>query len=332
MEPRWQWDAYSLRPVYNPQGRFYSYAPSVIGNGATEHIWSCRNAQEGVIRDHIFYTRRVRGAVMESRSVLAGGATGAWDSFHTCDPSVIQTRIRYGGEVFHYAMFYLGNDVNASRHNQIGLAVAGRIIGPWRKFPLPLVRSTNPQDWGVGQPSALSVNRRGRILLFYTRGDGLGTRAFFRELDLADLNFPVVGEEKLVTTNGLTGRDGAPDWLNNFDVVLDAARHRFYIVREQHPYPQSHPAYIGARLQIASINADALTKGGGVWRVENTITPEFTGFARNHNAGFKRSAWGALCKTNQISVVFARSCAAGSDGECPTPEWSYDLWEVTANR
>lgn len=328
----WQWDAYSLRPVYHPQGRFYVYAPAVIVDGATEHIWSCQNAQDGVIRDHIFYTRRVRGVVVENRAVLAASAVGTWDSFHTCDPSVVRTRIRYGGEVFHYAMLYLGNDVDASRHNQIGVAFARQVGGPWRKFPMPLVRSDEAQAWGVGQPSALSLDQHGRVLLFYTRGDHLGTRACFRELDLADVDKLVLGAERSVTTAGLTGRNGAADWLNNFDVAFDREQHRFYMVREQHPYPPSHPGYIGASLQIVSMDAAALWNGHGTWRVETSITPELTGFARNHNAGFKRSAAGTLPATNQLAVVFARSCAAGSGVECATPEWSYDLWEMTAQR
>ncbi len=77
VQSRWRPEAASLRPVHNPPERSYSYAPSVIVDGATEHIWSCQNTQPGVIRDHIFYTRRVRGVIRESRSVLSAGLAGA---------------------------------------------------------------------------------------------------------------------------------------------------------------------------------------------------------------------------------------------------------------
>lgn len=100
-----QWDHYSIRPVLNPQGQFYTYAPSVVVEGTTEHIWSCRNATEGIIRDHIFYTRRRKGIEVESRSVLPPGSPGAWDSYHVCDPSVVKSRVVYNKVAYGYLMF-----------------------------------------------------------------------------------------------------------------------------------------------------------------------------------------------------------------------------------
>ncbi|MBW3621884.1 MAG: hypothetical protein KY468_00565 [Armatimonadetes bacterium] len=324
-----QWDRTSLRPVYGPEGRYYTYAPSVIVEGTTEHIWSCRNPEDGVIRDHIFYTRRVRGVVRESRSVLSAGPPGAWDSYHTCDPSVVKSRVNYNGVAYRYVMFYLGNDVDASRHNQIGVAFAKRPGGPWTKHPDPLVPFTSTEHWGVGQPSAVSLDDRGRILLFYTRGDPSGTRAYRRELRLGDMERRIVGEAVPVTAHGLTGTNGLADWLNNFDLAYDPKRDRFFLVREQHPYPTTHPSYIGASLQVASIDGASIRKGGGTWRVEGAITPDLTGFPRNHNGGFKRTREGNLPESTRLSVVFARSCIRTEEYNCETPEWSYDLWEVT---
>lgn len=323
------WDLYSLRLVLHRPGEFYEYAPSVIADGNVEHIWSCQNAEAGVIRDHIFYTKRVKGAVVENRSVLEGGPAGTWDSFHTCDPSVLKTRVVYDGVKYDYIMFYLGNDVNASRHNQIGAAFAKSIGGPWKKYLAPIVTSDDPHAWGVGQPSAINLDSHGRILLFYTQGDHLGTRAYRREFHLDDTAHPLIGDAVLVTTDGLTGTDGVADWLNNFDVAYDPSSDRFFAVREQHPKPTTHPRYIGASLQIASIDAASIWKGGGKWRVEGAITPDLTGFPRNHNGGIKRTAIGTLPNPHQISVVFSRSCADTGEFTCKTPEWSYNLWEIT---
>lgn len=326
-----QWDRYSLQPVYRPEGRFYAYAPSVIIEGETEHLWTCRNPQEGVIRDHIFYVKRVRGIVRESRSVLSPGQPGSWDRYHVCDPSVVKSRGAYQGVSYNYVMFYLGNDVNASRHNQIGVAFAERIGGPWRKHPEPIVAFDGAEEWGVGQPSATSVDGRERLLLFYTQGDRAGTRAYRRTLRLGRREDWEIGEAVPLPTKGLTGRKGAADWLNNFDVAYEPRRDRFYMVREQHPYPGTHPGYIGSSLQVASIDGASIRKGGGAWRVEGEIAPDLTGFPRNHNGGFKRTALGMLPDADRLTVVFARSCADSGEFDCATPEWSYDLWEISGS-
>lgn len=323
------WNLYSLRLVLHRQGEFYEYAPSVIDDGNVEHIWSCQNARAGIIRDHIFYTKRIHGIVKENRSVLEGGPAGAWDSFHTCDPSVVKSHILYNSAAYDYIMFYLGNDVNASRHNQIGVAFAKQIAGPWTKYPTPIVASADLQAWGVGQPSAISQDDHGEILLFYTQGDHAGTRAYRRVLHLGDMARPIIGDPVQVTTSGLTGVNGAPDILNNFDAAYDPRSDRFFIVREQHPNPKTRPHYIGASLQIASIDAASIWKGGGKWEVEGAITPDLTGFPRNHNGGFKRTFTGTLPDSHKISVVFSRSCADSGEFTCQTPEWSYNLWEIT---
>ncbi len=214
-----RWARPSLREVYNPSGEFYAYAPSAITIGATEigateigateHLWLCHNAA-GVIKDSIFYVRRVAGKVVTSKPVLHAGAPGAWDSFHVCDPAVVAGRFRLDGADYRYAMFYLGNDVDASRHNQIGVAFANDIGGPWMKYPQPVVRHPNDGHWGVGQPSATSVDGKGRLLLFYTRGAADGTRGWRRAVDLGDMSQPRIGPAVPLTNAGLTDANGKP--------------------------------------------------------------------------------------------------------------------------
>lgn len=324
------WDPSTRQQVYNPgtsvNGTYYAYAPSVIVDGNTEHIWTCHNKDSGVIRDHIFYTKRVNGAIVSSRPVLVPSASG-WDSYHNCDPSVVRGQFRYNGATYAYALFYLGNDVNASYHNQIGVAFATSVAGPWVKYPHPLVTYPNNGDWGVGQPSAISVDGKGRLLLFYTQGASTLTTGFRRELALSDMARPSIGVPLQLTTAGLTDVNGQRDYLNNFDVVYDPSRDRFYAVREQHPYPTDNPTYIGASLQIASIPAAHIWRGGGHWTVEGTITPALTGFPRNHNAGFERSPYGTLPNPNALRVVYTVSCSGRCNGG--RPEWTYALWSIS---
>jgi hypothetical protein len=322
--PRLAWDVSSLHEAYVPPAGEYSYAPSVIDIGTTRWVWTCHNAESRVIRDHIYLEKFVNGRLVKDESVLAATA-GAWDSFHTCDPSVVAGKFAYNGARYGWAMFYLGNDLDASAHNQIGVAFATSPDGPWIKDPNPIVTFADPQQWGAGQPSAVSVGSApGRVLLFYTQGD-TSTRAFWRSVDLGSMRGPAIGEPHLVPISGLTGTDGSADYLNNYDVALDAAHQRFVAVREQHPYPVDNPWWIGQSVAVDVISATDLLDGSGSWHPLNTVTPALTGLARNHNAGLVRTAGGSLPSPDSVTVEFTSSCGG------PTCDslFNYDLWTIT---
>lgn len=329
------WDESSLAEIYTSGDGFFSYGPSIVEDGDTTWIWSCHNDEHRVIRDHIYMTKIVDGDLVESRSVLRASPSPAWDSFHTCDPSVISGQFRYDGRQYGYAMFYLGNDLDASAHNQIGVAFAASPEGPWVKYPEPIVTFDRTDQWGVGQQSAVSLAPgSGRVILFYTRGD-TSTRAYQRILDFTNMDRPQISEPTLITTDGLFGHDGEPDWLNNYDVAFDRNRQRFYAVREQHPYPIDNPWWIGPSVEVVSIDKASILNGDGSWTSEATIDEDLTGMPRNHNAGLARTWEGFLPDREEIGVVFADSCSS-----LPTiddQDWSqatcdslfeYDLWRI----
>lgn len=321
---RLSWDRTTLQRVYVPPPGLYSYAPSVIDSGATRWVWTCHNAQSRVIRDHIYLEKFVNGRLVKDESVLQA-TDGAWDSFHTCDPSVVAGRFGYNGTRYRWAMFYLGNDLDASAHNQVGVAFATSLDGPWVKYPDPIVPFDNPQQWGVGQPSAVSVApSSGQVTLFYTRGD-TSTTAYWRHLDFSDMSAPVIGAAHVVPNSGLTGTDRTPDYLNNYDIAYDRGRNAFVAVREQRPYPTDNPWWIGQSVDVDVISTAGLFTGTGSWHPLNSISPALTGLGRNHNAGLVRTATGALPDEHATTVVFTSSCAG------PTCDslFNYDLWQLT---
>jgi hypothetical protein len=310
----------NLGEVYNPSGNVFSYAPSVVIDGSTEHIWACQNKTAGNVQRSIFYSRRVNGSIVETKEVLPVGASGTWDSNMVCDPAVVGGAFNYNGTQYNYAMLYQGS---SGAQNQIGVAFSNDLAASnWVKYPNPVVTYGNGSYWGVGQPSATAVSG-GRMLLFYTQGDNNGTVAYRRDVNLGNMSSPTIGDAVQLSTSGLTGTDGSGDYLNNYDIVFDSSRNRFYAVREQHPYPTDNPSYIGTSLQVVSIAEANIWGGGGTWRVEGVINPALTNFARNHNGGVKRNIWGGLPNSSEIQIVFARSCA-----NCGTAEWSYDLWQA----
>ncbi len=324
--PRLTWNTGSLREVYNPTAGRYAYAPSVMDVDGVRWIWTCHNDEFEVIKDHIYETKIVGGRVVSSRSVLRA-TPGAWDSFHVCDPSVVAGRFLYQGVQYRYAMFYLGNDLDASQHNQIGVAFAKELGGAWVKYPNPLVTFERTDQWGVGQPSAMTDLTTGLTMLFYTQGD-TSTRAYRRLINLSRADTPYVGTPTLITTTGLTGHDGGSDWLNGFDVALDRARSRIIVVREQHPYPAvgDNPWWIGFNVQVASMSIKDLMSGRGAWTVEGDINEQLTTFPRNHNAGLARTEAGWLPDHNEIEVIFTDSCTGPFD-VCDSL-YTYDLWSI----
>ena len=100
-----------------------------------------------------------------------------WDWEHVCDPDVLAGTFWYQRpgeaepEEYHYALFYLGIR-RFWEINQVGWAVAKTPEGPWHKVGTePLITSDAAGSWGVGQPSATSIDEKGEVLLFYTRGE-----------------------------------------------------------------------------------------------------------------------------------------------------------------
>lgn len=322
------WDSNSLTLVYRPAGnQFYAYAPSVVLDGAATRIWTCHNSLPGVIRDSVYSTVISGGLVTSDRAALSPTGTG-WDGFHNCDPSVVRVNVSYGSTSYQYAMFYTGNDLDASSHNQVGVAFANSLDGPWTRYLNPIVpfAGSDTSQWGAGQPSATTIDpQAGRVLLFWTEGYGQ-TSTYRAEVDFNNPSGPVIGSRLQVTKAGLTGTDGGSDWLNDADFAYDPSRDRFYAVREQHPYPTDQPTYISANQQLVSIAGSSIWNGGGTWTVENAITPALTSFARNHNAGITRNIYGTLISPGSITVVFTTAC-----GNCTDSLWTYALHQITGS-
>jgi hypothetical protein len=318
-----EWRRASLHRVVDPGSRDYGYAAALLVDRGGAWLWSCENERPRVVRD-VIVARRLRDGRPGRERVALRGSDGRWDAVHVCDPSVVRGRFRLGRTLFRYAMAYLGTDRDVAAHNQVGVALARTPRGPWTKLRSPVVPFENRDQWGVGQASLVAIRPRlGRLQLFYTRGD-TDTLGVMRTLDLSDARRPRLGPETTITRAGLSGHDGNQDWLNGFDVALDAQRRRLWVVREQHPYPPDPPSWIGQSVQVASIRAMRSALASGRWRVEGDIAPPLTGLARNHNAGFVRTARGTLPDPDRITVVFSSSCA----GEGCDPLWSYDLWSI----
>lgn len=324
----------------------YSYCPSIVKQSdGTTHMFFCGNPQENIMVDNIYHVQiNADGTQTSAKSVLKPGSGNVWDSQHACDPSVIEGDFVMNGTHYKYAMFYLGCTITYY-YNEVGVAFSNDLAAnSWVKYPNQIVgkswsnegEQTLPsggKSWGVGQPSAISLDGAGKVLLTFTIGDVGGTRIEWAELDMADMNnFTAIKGGRKVLTNGLRRVDNsAGDYLCNADFAIDAKNDLMVMVRPVQPHPATYPAYLPVAQELCSISMTDFRSGAGTWRAISRITSATSGFARNHNAALEREPSGELSTQWNSSVVYFTVSKAAPDVSSGTrthAEWSYHIYKT----
>ena len=313
---------------------FYNYCPSVMVDGDKAHVWYCANEHSGMVGDTISYRegRLVGGKwYWGKKQIVLRHTDGAWDSANVCDPSVIRGEFGYEGNTYTWLMSYLGCTTTDNSSNTFGFAVATDPAGPWVKIPDPLYdfyefhpgyeyTGTNTFIWGMGQPSLISADKKGRVLVFYTGNSTTGQRV---ELwDLSDLAHPVKIISNEVNNLGVLSLTGDTDTICNADFVYDGYRNNFYMMCDVHPFddtqwPTNLP--LATNIYAMPVNpAQVGTEEFGLDLVNNRWTKIYaldemsTGFPRNSNAGFFRDAYGWLPQEKGFELAYM-ACPLGAD-------------------
>lgn len=309
-------------------GKFYNYCPSYIQTSPDERvIFYCKNRDAGRIVDSI-YTRK---AILDDGVWVWGEQSAAlrhsdsgWDSIHVCDPDVKKGRFLMDGHEYSWVMFFLATDQSNNNHNQIGVAFADSIGGPWEKWAgNPLVISSSLENWGVGQPSAVSLDKAGKFLLFYSGVDSTTTLAV-REIDLSDMGTPQIGPAVNVASRGLTEADGGgTNFFHNVGVALDEKTGNLYAVRERGPAPMENPTFISGQLQVLYAPVQDILAGKGIWTVDGNVTPTESGRPRNHNAAILTDPYGLLVGGPEGYELAYSAADTGLNHL-----WSYRLYDI----
>ena len=317
-----QFDAKNANGIYN-------YCPTTIElDDGTRYIYYCTNQTSYRVVDYVGCRKGTPNGdgtyTWGAEKVVLSPSDDLWDAMHTCDPSVIKGSFTYGGTEYAYLMAYLGCTSTDNQENKVGLAVSNSPDGEFiRVGTAPIVDFTKDSSssvfqWGVGQPSIVSIDNAGKVWLFYTRGDLNGTRTVVRECDFSNLDAPVLGNEVKVATTGLVELDGDKDIINNADFAYDKAHDRFYSASDCHPNPSSEPNYIASHFRVTYFNGSDFTKAN--WKYLATVGPDATGFARNHNVGLVRDEYGHTLDDGYLTVYYTVS------NEGSTSLWSYRLY------
>lgn len=184
--------------------RIYNYAPSIFQEDEnTRYAYYCSNRytigkMEGEnfmdekgnnqVTDYIAFRKgvKVKGewywsekSYLISPITLNGKPNHAYEGTQICDPNVIKGEFKYRGKTYPYLMAYLACSTRDNQFNHICLAVAEKPEGPWVRCSdiNPLVEYTTdgvPENmldtylWGYGQASMISVDKKGRVLMFYS--------------------------------------------------------------------------------------------------------------------------------------------------------------------
>ncbi len=315
----------------NEKDGIYNYCPSIMQpDEKTRYIYYCTNQTSYDITDYI----GCRKGTLDDNGVWSWGeefivlapTENTWDTRHVCDPSVVAGEFKYDGKDYSYLMAYLGCTSNNSQDNKLGLAVSQSPEGPFVKVGnapfIDFVRDDTLDmfQWGVGQASLINMDKKSSIMLFYTRGDKDGTRTVAEEWDFSDLSAPVskMTATKLSET-GLRDLNDGKDIINNADFVYDSTADRFYTTSDCHPNPISEPNYISSHFRITYFKRPS-RYNVFTWRPLAVIGTEQTGFARNHNTGILRDAYGHLA--NGYITVYYTVSEEGNDSL-----WSYRIYD-----
>lgn len=319
----------------NIEENFYNYCPSImIENGTTMHVWYCSNKDSGKVTDYIAYRKGTLSTdgkwTFSEKELVLQPTPNTWDKVHVCDPSVIKGEFKYNGEDYNYLMAYLGCRTTNVTANEVGVAVSKNPNGPWVK-----IENLNPiadyykaieqhgkadnwkNAWGYGQPSLVSIDKAGKIMLFYTAGTPNATETIAEEWDLSDLNNPVMLSQAPLSNAGVTSASGQVDCINNADFAYDPATKRIICVKEDFPYPtDGNTNWITGSNTLLYVDLDedevspmhSIVEGSKkTWIKFSAITEALTGYKRNHNCGLVTDEYGWVLSSTSIGVVYTSS-------------------------
>lgn len=325
---------------------YYNYCPTIFEEDGVRHIYYCANKLHGNVTDYVAYRSGTKDAsgrwVYSEIQYVLEPTADTWDSRHVCDPSVIKGEFKYNDEDYSYLMAYLGCVTSDNTSNEVGLAVSKTPAGPWIKL------GSNPFcdyelngnagfQWGYGQPSLVSVDKKGQVLLFYTVGDGSSTYELVERWNLSDLNNPVMVSDgsKRVLTRGLKNLNGTQDYISNADFAYDTSSGRIYMIKDDHPSPEG--ANVSSSSTIYYLEEDfenpdfypgytLFNVVGDAWNEMDKIDISNAGFTLNHNNGLVTDPYGWTLSTKSIDCVYT---AANYSASFWGTLGSYRLYQYT---
>jgi hypothetical protein len=343
-------------------GEFYTYAPSVIQlNASTRYVFYCGNSVSNEVHDHVYAS-------------LAHFANGQWHygapkdvfgpqndpdpqgffAYHACEPEVIGGNFHFGGQPYKWALFFTAESTANNSTNQIGVAFAKSLPGPWKPDLTPIIQTSDdfgqnsypndcpPNLYCLGQPAATSMGGNGKVLLTYMSNAGSpGTATapteglVLRQLDLS--NVPASGPCRRCMAS-IPGGKGPVEavtqaglsWSSNdATIAYDSAKKMFVIGYDAGPNNPPNPQHLEVPVtpyvDVATISKQGFLSGTGTWHFLGAVGACQSGHALNHNAGLVRSSNGRLVGSKAFTMLYT---VANHDLNGVWDLYGYRMWTI----
>ena len=319
--------------MFDEEGEFtqiYNYCPCVIVEGNEGHVWYCSSVTQGIGGDdHIAYRhgKKVNGTwYWGPRQIILTYEPNTWYSGNICDPDVIKGEFKYKGETYTWLMTVLGCKTKDNSSNMFGFKVAKSPEGPWIDVPeiSPLYDFYDYYPgykydgtnfvWGWGQSSLVSMDKKGKVLLFYTGRSATGQKVEY--WDFSDLENPKGIYEAEVSNRGIFDLNGKDrDSICNAQFMYDNEKDRFYMICDTHPFSSLEwPTNLPYESRVYYLDNVTGEKQGYVfqyrkaeWKQLFSLNEERTGFPRNHNTCFYRDAYGWKLPGDKLDIAYTMS-------------------------
>ena len=325
---------HSLEETVGDDGEdyFYNYCPSLKVENDEMNVFYCTNAEWGNVTDYIGHRNgKIAGGTLKFKDeeLVLSPTEDTWDQRHVCDPTVIKGEFKYNNETYEYLMAYLGCIPSDCTLNETGIAVSHSYGGPWIKCngnkegtdtPInPLVPWSDfdcaTNSWGTGQPSLLSVDKKGRVLLLTTVGCKTGSFMDVREYDLSDINNYRLIRQSKVFTDGVVGNNKR---VNNGDYCYDENTKKFYMAKGRSPFGGDGltPNFIADTADLYYVDASSYENPFDIffdkdrtsgWHLVGSVDQSVSGYPRNHNVGLVTDEFGRMYKNDRICLAFTSS-------------------------
>ena len=312
---------------------FYNYCPSIFIENDKEYVYYCTNKDWGSVVDYIGYRSgeiKNNQLYYSKEQLVISPSEDTWDQTHTCDPTVIKGEFEYNNEKYNYLMAYLGCVPLDCTLNETGIAVSKSPEGPWIKcndYKLDGVTPINPivpykdfnctnKNWGTGQACLMSVDKKGRVLLFTTVGCPTGSFMNVREYDFSNINdYKLIRESTLFTDGGyLYGTKR----IVNAEFCYDESNKKFIMAKPRGGYGSDgeYPNFIADHIDVYYVDASSYYNPFDIffdnnrteqWNYVNSIGPELSSYPRNHNTGLVTDEYQHMYREGIIGVAFTSS-------------------------
>jgi hypothetical protein len=163
-----QWNIWCGAPIKGDDGKYHLFYSRWPAKDGFHPGWAIHSEIAHAVGDQPFGPYRFAGVALPARGINPATGEEFWDGEVTHNPNILRKNGRY-------YLFYMGNhgpgNYAVHRNNQrIGVAVADKPEGPWKRFDRPIIDiSTDPNafDSLCATNPAATVRPDGSILLIY---------------------------------------------------------------------------------------------------------------------------------------------------------------------